>query len=129
MSAFVLVVEGEADALAAGSVGFAAVGAPGHAGAVRHAETIAAFARELEAPAVVVVPDGDEAGRRSFAELAGAIAAAGVRVNYRPVMEDGRDLGDVVLAELTPAFPASPLDRLEAGRRIASTLDPDELLR
>lgn len=129
VSDLLLVVEGEADALAAGSTGLAAIGLPGHAGAGGHVEAIATFARSLEASAVALVPDGDEAGRRSFVELAGAIAAAGLRVRYRPVMEQGRDLGDLVLDELRPAFPASPAERRDAGRRIASTLDLDEYRR
>lgn len=123
INGLVLVVEGEADALAAGSVALAAVGVPGHAGAVRHAETIAAFARALDASRVVVVPDGDARSAASFAELTDAIAAAGVSAVFRPVMEEGRDLGDVVCAELAPVFPASLVDRLEAGRRISAVLD------
>lgn len=120
-----LPTEGELDAIAAASAGIRAVGVPGVAGYARHAARIAELVLELELEHALLIPDGDEAGRRAFRELAAAIAAAGAPAVLADVLDDGADVGSA-LVRLAAAVAlerpelTSERCRREAGRRLLS---------
>jgi hypothetical protein len=92
-NATTIVVEGRADAVAAASVGLAAVSVSGAAG--WRSEWAGRFAGRH----VVIVPDCDEAGRKLAADVARDLltSALSVRVlELDPSRVDGHDLGDLV---------------------------------
>ena len=118
-----LCTEGELDAIAAASAGLRAVGVPGVGGYARHAARIAELIRLHDLERVLLIPDGDAAGRRAFRELAGAIAAAGAPAVLADVLDEGADVGSVLVelaAELELERPELDVDerRREAGRRL-----------
>ena len=118
-----LVAEGELDALAAASVGIPAVGVPGVGGFDRHAARIAELVRCFGLELALLMPDADEAGRRSFRALASAIGDAGATAVFADVLPDGADVGTELVrlaAELElvrPELATSDLRR-EAGRQL-----------
>jgi hypothetical protein len=121
LAPFLLVCEGELDAIAAASVGLRVVGVPGIGGYGRHAARIAELVRELALEQALLIADGDDAGRRAFRELAVAIAAAGARAVFADVLEAGSDVGsflvEVALELGRPELPPGERRR-EAGRRL-----------
>jgi DNA primase len=116
----VLLLEGEPDPVAAWSAGFTAVGVPGTGGWER--EYAGRFSGRRWT--VYVIFDCDGVGRRSAANAAHDLAAAGVdvRVVYLdPSRGDGYDLSDFLLEHGAGALRAL-LDRAEADHRLASAL-------
>jgi DNA primase len=92
----VLVCEGELDVVAATHAGYAAVGVPGAKAWKPH------YGRLLADPArVVVVADGDEAGRDLAKVVAKWVEHAEVRL-----MPDGHDVNSFLLEEGVEAFDA-----------------------
>jgi Protein of unknown function (DUF3631)/Toprim-like len=88
---FLFLVEGEPDAVAAHSLGLAAVALPGAAGWQRK------WRRRFAARKVALVFDADDAGRRAARQVAADLApvAAEVRVlELEPSRSDGYDLSD-----------------------------------
>lgn len=118
-----LVAEGELDALAAASSGIPAVGVPGVGGFERHTARIAELVGRNGLELALLVPDADEAGRRSFRALASAIANAGAAAVFADVLPDGTDVGTELVRHAAaleldrPGLATSELRR-EAGRRL-----------
>jgi hypothetical protein len=120
LAPILVVTEGELDALTAASAGLRAIGVPGIGGYARHAPRIAALVGEVALDYALLIPDGDAAGRRAFAELAAAIEAAGASAVLADVLDDGADVGAALVALAAQLGPGlSPAERRrKAGRRL-----------
>jgi DNA primase len=88
----VLIVEGEKDADAAAALGFVATYNPMGAGKWRDE-----YAEALRGKAVIIVPDGDEKGRKHADRVPQSVqgVAASVKILELPV---GKDLSDWITA-------------------------------